>query len=611
MARLHPFSAYRPALLRRALAGLCAALCLCSAGAVPAEPAAAPPSLPVIRIGVQTSLDPAFFTGTFGPTMAALRRRHPDRKFQTEFLALDEFETAIRERRISFFMAESGFFAFAEDRFGARDLAVRTSSRGSDPSHTVSSAVFVRQDSTAKSIEDLRGRTIAAESRYSFGGWTVLRGMIAARGSDPDRFFSDVIFTQSEFPDVASIVLAGGADAGVLKSCEIERLMESHALPEGSLRILEPQPGTALRCLRSGPLYPDIVAASLPHARPEDVRDMTVTLLSMPPSREGDAWGMSPDFGEVDRLFRSLRAGPYSYLKEFNWPAFWESYQEAAVLALGLLALLILHVLRTNRLVALRTAQLREALARERRLESEARESRQRISQMERAGIVSQLSGMLAHEVRQPLYALTNYVGGLRMYAERRYGNDPVVMQAAEAAGAEAARLSEIIERVRGYARGKTARREVLSAAACAEAALRTFSHSTTADGITAKCLAGPEARFEGDPLEIELALVNFLRNGAGAMAEGFRELPLELGWRIEKDLLCFEVRDHGPKLSEDALRRMREPLSSEKPDGLGLGLSLCRSIAERHGGRIAFEMHERGLSAFLILPLMSSKEPS
>lgn len=75
----------------------------------------------------------------------------------------------------------------------------------------------------------------------------------------------------------------------------------------------------------------------------------------------------------------------------------------------------------------------------------------QMLAQMERAGIVAQLSSMVAHELRQPLMSIMNFVGGLSLYMRKTYPADPVVAQTADVIVEEAERASAIVDRVRGY----------------------------------------------------------------------------------------------------------------------------------------------------------------
>lgn len=585
--------------------------------ALRAEAAAAAESAPAeaqagrtVRIGVESTLDPIFFVGAFGPAMAHLREAFPNRVFEAAFLPMPDLLDAIEAKRLDFFFSESGLYAYAHAACGAKDVAVRRSPMSRDPSRAASAAVVVRADwrpeaGRAPRLEDLRGKRIAAESPASFEGWTVLQGLIAEAGEDPEHFFGETIFTGGELPGPAALVAAGAADAAVLPACELERLMASHGIDEKALRVLAPQSGTELRCLRSAPLYPDVVFASTPAADPEFVRLATIALLSQPPSPEGYAWGVGTDFEAVDALFRRLKAGPYSYLREANWRAFWENYREWILAAGALLFLGLLHIVRTNRLVALRTSQLRHALLRRDELEEEAKASRQRLSAMERAGVVSQMSAMLAHEVRQPVTSLVNFAGGLEMYAERKYGGDPVIAEAASLITEEAERVSSIVERVRRYAKERRSRRERLAAPSLVQAALRTFSHSSTASGVTAVNAGGPaEAAVSGDPLELELVLLNLLKNAAAAVqALSPDRRRIRILWTLEPAALVFTVEDGGPELSDEAFSRLAEPTESLKPDGLGLGLSLCRTIAERHGGGLSFRRLHPGLAASLRLP--------
>lgn len=281
-------------------------------------------------------------------------------------------------------------------------------------------------------------------------------------------------------------------------------------------------------------------------------------------------------------------------------------------ISLALIALLaFVHILRSNRLVEKRTLQLQLALARQEALEWEARESRLRMSRIERASMVSQMSGMLAHEVLQPVTALLNFAGGLRMYASRRFGDDPMVSETTGVIMEEARRVSRIVERVRAYAKGEVSgrAREVLSVSDAAEAALRTFRHSTTSTGMTVRTDVPCGLAVRADRLEMELVLFNLLKNGASAMAglPADADRTLEISAREAGGTVRITVRDRGPEISEETFASLAEPVSSMKRDGLGLGLSICRAIIEHHSGRLVFDRASPGLAATAVLPAVDA----
>ena len=111
--------------------------------------------------------------------------------------------------------------------------------------------------------------------------------------------------------------------------------------------------------------------------------------MSQPVSHDGYAWTIAADFKGVDELYKTLKLGPYSYLRTFNWQIFWERYMIWVLAGMFLIFLMLVHIVRVNRLVDLRTRQLRDSLEKQITLEHEARESRHRMAQIERAGIVS------------------------------------------------------------------------------------------------------------------------------------------------------------------------------------------------------------------------------
>ena len=563
----------------------------------------------VVSVGVQSSLDPLFFTGSFAPTMAYLRKTFPELDFRSEVLGDDALLRRIQEPQgFDVVFMDSGFYVFSADRVEMRDIVMQTSPQSANPSESVGSTVIVRADDERfRTIDDLRGQRVAADSPESLGGWNIIQGVLAERGFDPENFFGEVLYTRSLYPGVAALVANGTADAGILKACELERLMAEHDIPADAFRILDERKDAALACRHSSPLYPDIILAASARSDPALVKAVARALLEMPTSDDGYAWGIGAKTAQTARLYRELRIGPYRYLREVRWDTLWENYKPWIAGFAALLLFAGFHILRTDRLVRLRTRQLSVALLEKDRLAEEARKSRDRLYQMERAGVVSQMSAMLAHELRQPIYTLTNFAGGIAMYVKRKYAEDPMVEKASQGILSAADRISQIVERVRSYAKQKEAKRVRIDLRELADRTLATFRHTTASDGVEVEVTGEAGAAVSGDPLELELVLLNLLRNAATAMAELPPPRKIRLSWSTDEaaGLVLANVEDEGPELTSEAFEALSHPVNSLKPDGLGLGLSLCRTIVERHGGELSFAKRpdRSGLRVTVALP--------
>lgn len=589
---------------------MCKTLCSAVFSALAACSAAAQPSTAVITVGVQETLDPTFFVETLGPTMAHLRKSFPEKRFHAEVLSVSDLTEAVRTRRISLLMADSGLFSYEEKTSGVRDIAVRRQPLAEDPARASSSAVIVRADrKDIRDIRDLKGSSVAALSPTSFDGWLITASLLADMGFDPEKFWRKTVFTNYQDPGVAELVLTGETDAGILPACGFESLLNQRGFPAGGLKVLNPQPAEGLRCLRSAPLYPDIVFAAVPGLPADFHKALTVAVLTQPPSFGGFSWSKADNFAHVDDLYRTLRLGPYSYLRELNWQVIREKYLPFVFGALAVLLFGFIHIVRTNRLVKIRTRQLREAMARQALLEKESRESLLRLSQMERSGVVSQMSGMLAHEIMQPATSLTNFEAGLRKYTEKVYGHDETVTYLCGVIKEEVHRIAEIVGRVRSYAKGTDSPRESVRVSSLINAAVRTFRHSTTSENVRVILTGNDDPTITANRLELELVLFNLMKNGAAAMADENDKVLTVSTETTDSDTVIVSVADNGPAISDESFARLAEPITSLKKDGLGLGLSLAKTIVERHGGHLEFERRRRGLAARVILPIVKENE--
>lgn len=595
----------------------------------------APPLPPVFRVGIESTLEPEFFVESFAPAMRTLRERFPETRFVTTEYSSRDLSQAVSRGEVDLFFADSALFGLLQHREGARPIAMRTVPGARNPGRAVGFTVVVPKESPLRALSDLEGKRLAVESREAYSPWLLFLGRMAEIGVSNGRIAQDVIETGYGVADPVRALQEGLADGAVLASCQLERLERAGILAPGNLRVLDAQgadqdPDGPLEvdvCWRSGDLFPDAVLGLSRHVSSEAATAITVAVLSARPTKEGYSWRVESDTTKVDDLYRKLQIGPYSYLREWNWADLWVRYRGYALAGLALLAALLIHVLRVNLLVKRRTHELTETIREKERLDEEARNARERLSEMERAGVVSELSSMFAHEVRQPLAAATAYADGIG-FGLRSGADRELLCEAAENLARETKRISDIVERVRGYAKARQHPRREIDLRDLAERALRTFGQSSLASDVDVVYRRAPAAvRVEVEPLELELALVNLLRNAAQAMTAAERPGRNRMTLRVEvlppeglserhsidttHPMAAVTVEDEGPQLSDEAFSRLARPVESLKKEGLGLGLTIVKHILEAHGGFLRFERRddpEGGLRAVLLLPILDEQ---
>lgn len=558
---------------------------------------------PTIRIGVQNSFGPTFYTDSFAPTMLTLRSLFPGILFQSEQLPLDQLLQKLRDRQLDLFFADSGVFSYARHELGSIQIAACAAGNADDPRYQTAMAVVVRYGSRIKTLTDTLDARVVSDEPESVGTWLAFLSLLSDRGVSRDLLLqltraSD--FTHYEFPGALSAVISGEADVAVVPACELEAQELSGVVSKDRLTVLEGHKEPALGCQRTSPVFPGAILAATPNVSPIFLKAVTVAALSMPPSRGGDVWGIVNDFSAVEAVYRKLALGPYAYLAQRDWKSLVREYRWVLVGLVALLLGLVLHSVRAQDLVRRRTEELRKAQKAE-------QTERERAYLMERTGIVSGLCSMLVHEVRQPLSALIAYAGGLRMLLRQKADTQSPYAEAAENILTQARRVDEIVEHVRGYAKEKRHQGEDMAVKTLMTRVVNNFKSSSASAGIRLQVSdeVGADAVIHVEPLEAELALVNLVKNAAQAT------LPDEKGQKRvdftvagDDHWVCFWVRDYGKLCTAEAIQALSAPHQSGREGGLGIGLFLVKRIAESHGGSVSFGLAEgHGVVAELRFP--------
>ncbi|MNJ37052.1 Sensor protein FixL [compost metagenome] len=230
--------------------------------------------------------------------------------------------------------------------------------------------------------------------------------------------------------------------------------------------------------------------------------------------------------------------------------------------------------------------------------ERELRESQQRRHQDELAHsarliTLGELASGIAHEINQPLAAVVNYAGASQRYLQA-LDRDPQaatrVAQGLTRISEQATHAAEVIKRLRAFLRKEPRRLQALAIADVAAEAVRLCDWEASRDRVSiVQHMADPLPQVYADRVLLEQVLLNLLRNALDANREQHQGQPsrIVLSAALVGGQVQVLVSDQGPGVAAERLDGIFTPFTTSKPEGLGLGLSMSRSIIEGFGGTL------------------------
>lgn len=244
------------------------------------------------------------------------------------------------------------------------------------------------------------------------------------------------------------------------------------------------------------------------------------------------------------------------------------------------------------------------------RTEARLQELQGELVHVSRLTALGEMASALAHELNQPLSAIANYLKGSRMLLARDTIPHERVADAIDRAADEALRAGAIIRRLRDFvARGETERR-VESLPKLIEEAAALALVGAKEHGIRVRYEFDPAVDLVlADKVQVQQVVLNLIRNAVDAMAEATaRDLTVRLS--PAEDMALISVVDTGPGIASAAADHLFQPFFTTKRAGMGVGLSICRTIIEAHGGRIWTEESPGGGATFrFTLPTVGKEE--
>ena len=232
----------------------------------------------------------------------------------------------------------------------------------------------------------------------------------------------------------------------------------------------------------------------------------------------------------------------------------------------------------------------------QRRVEELSRQQQERLQATARLATVGEMASLLSHELNQPLAAISSYAAGslnLMREGDAEGRDDPatraLLRQATERIGEQAERAGRVIKSVHDFVRRREQAREPVRVEWLIDAVLPLVRLQARKSGTRVEVdIAAGLPRVVCDRTMVEQVLLNLTRNGIQAMEEHTPPPQRELLIRVRSSQarwLAFSVIDRGPGISPEVAQRLFTPFFTTRREGMGLGLSLCRTVIEQHGG--------------------------
>ena len=236
----------------------------------------------------------------------------------------------------------------------------------------------------------------------------------------------------------------------------------------------------------------------------------------------------------------------------------------------------------------------------QRKVEEMSRQQQERLQATARLATVGEMASLLSHELNQPLAAIASYaVGSMNLMSDPENqtltpDTRDMLLQASGRIAEQAERAGKVIKSVHDFVRRREQAREAMRADHLVEAVLPLVRLQARKSGTRVEVdMPTPVPRVVCDRTMLEQVLLNLTRNGIQSMEDSVPLADRELTIRVRQThprWVVFSIVDHGPGVAPEVASKLFTPFFTTRSEGMGLGLSLCRTVIEQHGGALDFE---------------------
>lgn len=572
-----------------------------------------------VVVAIDNHIEPYLIDNFIAPTFDAINEAF---NAEGKFLVLKHLdrltiEDLLQDGLIDFLISGPDFYAnlLFEDRVKPMSMLWRP--QASSPGHSMASTIVVSHDNDKLyTLNDIAhtGVKIKGVAKTSFAGYLAAQDPFAKMDYPFQLLFDSATFASSKNPlEVLNDVKYGYADVGIVPACQIEYYMSKNLAHLSDFRVINPQPVDELACQHSTQTFSSIVLSYQKDTNANMVLSMNNIVVGMR-LNDGVTWSLPDNPRSLYDMLYRLKLGPYSDITYSTLNRIFQENRMVFIMGIFLLVAGLFYNLIISVEVASRTRALQKTLTEKEALAKQQEQTNEYIARFERTGIVGQMSSMIAHELKQPLGTISNYTRGLLRRIERHQADEETIVKILKEIEYHNDRAADIVDHVRSYVKSHDVKREDHNLRDIVNMSVETFKKSGRSQ-VPVRIEGEREAWVEVDDWEVELALINLLKNSADAFAEVHPARYVEgeclIRVRIEDhdDTWWIRVIDNAKLVTKEFTDEFFTHLETTKAHGLGLGLSIVSSLAERHAGRVWAEPNVgRGVIVTIEFPKAISK---
>ncbi|MBO1270682.1 PhnD/SsuA/transferrin family substrate-binding protein [Shewanella sp. 4t3-1-2LB] len=571
----------------------------------------------VFRVAVLANHGEAQAKQRWQPMMDYLSDRLPGNRFEVVPLNFTQMDQQLLDHRIQFIVTNPGQYLSLSSQLPLSWLATMRSRKHNGATYAIGSTIIVKASSPIKTLEDMRGASVVASDPQALGGYQAAVGLLNRHGIEASSFFGDIHFLGFPLEPLVYQVRDGTVDAAITPYCTLEEMVEGGLVKREDFRVINRQRPEGYDCDTSTPLYPNWSFAASDQVPSPITQAITQALFELPADSEAairaDLMGWTAPVSQlaVIKLYDELQlhgGPPPLYDAARKW---FRLHRDLALLLLAIFFLAPLYHLWLEYKIRQKNEFL---LVTERQL----KDKELQLERMQSAAIVGEIGAGLAHELNQPIAAITQYSEGALMALERLDQQDPNHQQLHEVLTKiynQSMRAGGVVHRIRGLLRRRRNGSVPLLILPLLQEALALFQRAIEQQQVALQLhINGEEQAILGDSVGLSQVLVNLLKNALDAMENSrerqlqiridYQAFPSEREQELQQSWLLLEVSDTGSGLTAPVSQLM-ESFATTKEHGLGLGLAICRDVMTEHQGLLQLEnRHDRqGCRARLWLP--------